>query len=167
MAKKSKGFNELLRLKQYEANSDAALEKLEKRVQANAASLNIAGMVKNPAGQEKMSDVLEAFVEPYLDDAETFEAQQKLFTIAIVAWNLALMPDDKRPAELKNFVQKLAGSNKQFAADTTAILEEFIERKQQFFANNKRYIIDFELQKMGKTHHLSVVSSMPDSSRPK
>jgi hypothetical protein len=43
--------------------------------------------------------------------------------------------------------------------DTTAILEELLERKSSSFANIRRYIIDFELRETRDDIHLSVVSS--------
>jgi hypothetical protein len=40
------------------------------------------------------------------------------------------------------------------------IIDELIVRKQTFFADNKRSIIDFQLQDMGQTFHLSVASAL-------
>ena len=46
----------------------------------------------------KMSDVLEEFVEPYLEFAETEEAYRKLLSVAVVAWNVALFPEKGQPS---------------------------------------------------------------------
>ena len=42
--------------------------------------------------KEKMSVVIESFVEPYLEMVEEDEAVKRLITLAIVAWNAALLP---------------------------------------------------------------------------
>ena len=44
--------------------------------------------------------------------------------------------------------------------DTKDIIDEMIVRKQQLFADNQRYIIDFQLQDSGKQFHLSVASTL-------
>ncbi|MGQ9872672.1 hypothetical protein [Leptodesmis sp.] len=44
-----------------------------------------AGMVTNPKGEVKMSEVLEEFVEPYLDFAQNRSQREKLFSIAVIA----------------------------------------------------------------------------------
>ena len=51
-----------------------------------------------PAGREKMSEVLEDFVEPYRDLADTDDAFRKLLNLGMLAWNAALMPEDQRRA---------------------------------------------------------------------
>ena len=55
-------------------------------------------VVYEPEGQEKMSAVLEDFVEPYRDMAETYDEFHNLLDLAMLAWNAALLPEDKRRA---------------------------------------------------------------------
>ncbi len=45
--------------------------------------------------------------------------------------------------------------------DALEIIDEMIARKQQFFADNQRLIMDFQLQDTGKSFHLSVASTLP------
>ena len=44
--------------------------------------------------------------------------------------------------------------------DARDIIDEMISRKQQLFADNQRYILDFQLQDSGKQFHLSVASTL-------
>src|SRR4051812_46828121 len=53
-------------------------------------------VVYEPAGREKMSEVLEDFIEPYRDMADGENALRKLLTLALLAWNAALLPEDRR-----------------------------------------------------------------------
>src|SRR5215213_7701798 len=43
-------------------------------------------------GEEKMSEVLVAFVEPYQAMADTYEGFQRLIALGAIAWNAALLP---------------------------------------------------------------------------
>ena len=43
-----------------------------------------------------MSDVLKDFIEPYKDMVDSDEAQRKLLTMAVLAWNAASSPTTGR-----------------------------------------------------------------------
>lgn len=157
MARKSKGFGELLR---EESSPQRGMEKLQKRVKAESDWGKTVEIVSNLEGHEKMSEVLEAFVEPYLYTTHTYEQQKVLLTIACFAWNLSLLPANQRSVELDRIIHSLTlGGDRQEEQETREILEEMMVRKQDFFADNKRYILDFELQRGNREHHLSVVST--------
>ena len=49
-----------------------------------------------PSGEEKMSEVLTDFVEPYLEFADTDEAHRKLLTLAVMAWNASFLPEKEQ-----------------------------------------------------------------------
>lgn len=62
---------------------------------------------------------------------------------------------------IDKFIQQGLKRNDQLAQqDTQEILDELIARKQALFPDNKRYIVEFELQDTGKTFHLSVASTL-------
>jgi hypothetical protein len=161
MARKSKGFGELLNQQREEKLHREGLAKLQEKVQHGALGDKFVGMVTDPKGEVKMSEVLETFVEPYLDSAQNHRQREKLFGIAMVAWNLALMPQSDRPSLIDKMVEAGIKSNDLLAQQgTREIINEMIIRKQKFFASNKRCIIDFQLQDVGKQFHLSVASTV-------
>jgi hypothetical protein len=53
-------------------------------------------VVFEPGGEEKMSEVLTSFVEPYLEFADTREEFDKLIALAVGAWNATLLPEGAR-----------------------------------------------------------------------
>jgi hypothetical protein len=65
-----------------------------------------AKILVEPKGQEKMSAVLEAFVEPYLELADTENGQQVLFHLAVLAWNASLLPEEKRQAMMDDVLKE-------------------------------------------------------------
>lgn len=105
----------------------------------------------------KMSDVLEAFVEPYRELVDTKDAFYKLLTIAIVAWNAALLPAQKRMTHVENILQVLPESAR---SDGIEIVKELIERKERYFSENKRMILDCEVEETEKGYHLFVISTL-------
>jgi hypothetical protein len=118
-------------------------------------------VVYEPAGREKMSEVLEDFVEPYRDLADTEDAFRKLLNLAVLAWNAALLPEGQRRAMIEETLE--AGLSRASAADRAqarAFLKTLVRRKDEHFAANRRAIISFELTDTGDGYHLTVASTL-------
>jgi hypothetical protein len=160
MAKKSKGFRELLNQPLTEKDIQKGLTKLHQKLQQGALGQQITDVVINPQGEIKMSDVLEAFAEPYLEFATNHNQREKLFSVAIIAWNAAIMPEQDRQLIIEKTLEQGLKGDAQSQQDARDIIDEMISRKQQLFADNQRYILDFQLQDSGKQFHLSVASTL-------
>ncbi|MBI4785014.1 MAG: hypothetical protein HY785_27480 [Oscillatoriophycideae cyanobacterium NC_groundwater_1537_Pr4_S-0.65um_50_18] len=159
MAKKSKGFSELLYQQQQAKTQEESMNKLAQRVQKGWKG-KIAGVEKNPKGEAKMSEVLQAFVEPHLEFAHNLEQRRKMFSIALLAWNLALLPEEEQQKQMQEIIDQMClGKDRQAQQDIREVLEELTNRKRRSFADYRRYIIDFELQETAQDFHLSVISS--------
>ncbi len=161
MAKKSKGFGELLKQQQTNKTSDEAFTEFQQKVKKGVFANKISDIVTNPLGEVKMSDVLEEFVDPYLPAMKNHSQREKLFTMAAIAWNAAIMPEQERQSMLEQTIEQSFAGNPLAQMDALNIIGEMVDRKQQFFADNKRLIMDFQLQDMGETFHLSVASTLP------
>ena len=103
----------------------------------------------------KMSDVLEDFVEPYMQFAETKEAYQKLLTTAVVAWNVMLFPEEERSSMLDELLGTLPEDVRNVGRQS---IEELMVRKERFFSQYRRMIIDFEVRDTGNKWRLAVIS---------
>ncbi len=57
-------------------------------------------------GIEKMSKVLEEFVEPYMDMATDEQGYRTVLTLGMLAWNAALLPASGRISGLDDFFRK-------------------------------------------------------------
>lgn len=113
-----------------------------------------------PEGQVKMSEVLKAFVEPYLELADTERALRVLFQVAMVAWNAALLPEEEREALLDETIARgFAQASEDAQAGMRAILGKMVERKLAWFDENRRFIVSVEVKRTGETDHVSVVST--------
>lgn len=108
-----------------------------------------------------MSEVLEAFVEPYLDVVDSHTAREKLFMTAVAAWNLALMPAKQRSTLIKELIAASVDKNDRLTQqDMREILNEMVARKLDLFPDNKRFIVNFQLQETKGKFHLSVASTL-------
>lgn len=122
------------------------------------AGLGPHKVMRNPPGMVKMSEVLRDFLEPYWHIPDTEEAMRKLITTALVAWNTALLPQEEHAGRLEEVATALP---EEVRADFYAIVEEMIERKNKYFAEYDRLIMDYELVDRGNNYHITVMSWMP------
>jgi hypothetical protein len=117
-----------------------------------------------PRGEQRMSEVLEAFVEPYLGLASTDNGQRVLLQIASLAWNAAILPEDERQALLDQVAERsLPGFEGQAREELQDLLMNMIARKLALFDKNKRFILSVELTS-AEGGYLSVISSAADPS---
>ena len=104
----------------------------------------------------KMSEVLEAFIAPYIEFAETEESFEKLVTIAVIAWNTSLLP---RSAQTKAINDLLTSLPPETQADARSILKDLMQQKREYFGKIRRAIIDFEVTDTRDGFHLTVAST--------
>ncbi len=139
------------------------MQELADTVRQGPLGEELIDIVKNPKGHVKMSDVLETFIEPYEEEELTLNQRQNLLGIVVIAWNLALLPKDKRKAALKEIIRELLkGEDPWFQRETREMIDEMVARKDQFFADNQRYIVNYQLQDLGTEFHLTVASTLPN-----
>ena len=147
------------------ASAKRVQQKKQKRLQKlkrkqGGSSFGSSRLYDGPLGLESMSDVLKSFIEPWIVMAQTDNAFEKLLTLAVAAWNAALLPEDKR----KPLFDDLASAGRIALADRASfysIIQEMIDRKQAYFGRNTRSIISFAVQNTNKGYSISVVSTLP------
>jgi hypothetical protein len=162
VAKKSKGFKQLLYQEQKQQSKNAVETKLAERFQQRWGSNHL--VVPSRESQAKLSEALETLVTPYLEATTSSDDSYGLFTMAVFAWNLALASEAKRAVELEKAVAIFAEQNSdpEYIEDTLAILNELIERKQDLFPQLQRHILDFDLKEDRRGGFFLSVVSTPD-----
>lgn len=164
MAKKSREFSELVRQQKWEKASNKSFEKLQKTVKQDFGE--DVQMVRNMEGIAKMSEVLKDFIRPYANIPQNKKELQHLLETAVTAWDLALIPEVERETKLDQiFVSMLKKAKKKIdkedLATSRALIEDFIDRKLKYFADEQRQVIDFQVEYLGRgSYHLSVASAM-------
>lgn len=107
-------------------------------------------------GGIKMSEVIEDFIEPYMELGDTAANLRKLLSLAGMAWNVALFPMEQRAEALDD---ALTAIDPEMRTGVRAFVEEMIKRKDQHFSEIKRAVLDFDVQMNKDGFYLSVASS--------
>jgi hypothetical protein len=114
-------------------------------------------VIYQPQGKAKMSQVIIDYIEPYLDSVDTYIEYDNLVGFAVLVWNIALLPQN----EQKKFISEILGNFSQTdALKLKPILEELLRRKKNHFADNKRFIVEYDLTESNDGFHLFVVSTL-------
>ncbi|MDR3619381.1 MAG: hypothetical protein P4L85_08530 [Paludisphaera borealis] len=118
----------------------------------------------NEFGMLKLSVVLKHFVAPYLDQLADGEEMESFYQLASIAWNLALHPElDVHSMAwdlLTPEIERGSLSLKE-AQSATKTIEDMAQRKNDFFENDRRSILDLEVTPLGgKDFYLRVVSGL-------
>jgi hypothetical protein len=110
-----------------------------------------------PPDTEKMSEVLLDFIRPYENTWQTEEQLQKLLVVAIVAWNAAVAGGSQGEELIRSTMATLPPDAQE---DFLTIIVALVERKQRFFADNTRLIINYQLTMNPDGPHLLVASTL-------
>jgi len=111
---------------------------------------------------EKMSEVLERFIEPYMTGSAAPETEldlRKLLTVAVLAWDIANLSPDQQKAQIDQIIRE--GVSHKSDADQRlfrTLVEDMIDRKNTHFSTINRTIISFDVRFTGHGYDLTVVS---------
>lgn len=163
MARKSSSFKELLAEKRAVQDKFKMAERIKQQVQSGDYGEQVKDVIIDPEGHEKMSDVLDEFIEPYLATVNNISDYKTLLMMGTIAWNASVVPEDKLEIVLKSMTNELlANSPVDTWEDTLSIINKLVARKKKHFASIKRYVVDYTVRDTGRDYHLSVVSSLID-----
>jgi hypothetical protein len=136
---------------------------LLKRVRASQHFHNTQVLV-NPAGTEKMSEVILRFAEPLKD--EDGMVPKALLEIAIIIWNASFMPQEMQRKALEDVVNVIPKENLEARHEMFSMVNMLLERKQRYFSQNKRLIMDYHITESAHSIYLDVMSTVPEGYNP-
>jgi hypothetical protein len=131
----------------------------------------------------KLSEALIDICAPYDDDLPLDE-YKKLIGMAVLAWNIASQPKDRRTEDLLELVSSIPELKEELETDisqfmvnkdpqaeppTSIVMLQFVgmlvQRKDELYPNDDRLVMDFKLTVTPTDRHLSVSSIIPAGSR--
>lgn len=142
----------------------AAYDRFKKQVESNLKDKKRI-LAPKPKGMPKMSEVLQAFIDPYVDDRDTYEERKEFLDIAVLAWNLAVSPPEAQQEFFKEAFgpQQTAPFDKREISDLKLLqnfIQELIEWKLEAFPDDTRLIEEFQLTEHELGFHLSVAYTL-------
>ena len=121
--------------------------------------LKDAQIVVHSGDIEKMSDVILRFAEPLLRSPHGV-ISKNVIRFAIAVWNVSLLPKDEQSEALKPIVTMLPEDDQDARYELLAAIGMLLARKQRYFANNTRVILDYQITESPDTLHLDVISTV-------
>lgn len=144
---------------------DPKLEEFRKKLQTDDR-FKEQKVIISSGRENKLSEVLERFIEPYRHLGVNLAQYQRLITIATVAWNAALLQEDERQSMLNEACKAaLPSGNDNAVKDFHAMMKDLVTRKERYFSSDERLIIDSEVEETENGYHLSVASTLIARSR--
>lgn len=119
------------------------LQKAKKRrAKKGRLSASAPATFKSP-GPLKMSEVISHLAEPIVDEfAHSSEDLERIISLTIAAWNLALFPEELQETEFAKLAKKTFGRDREAAFAFRWICDTIAERKQRFYPHLKHFIVD-------------------------
>ena len=149
---------------------DSGFQNLLKRSRARNSPLKDAAIVENPPGLRKASEMILDFADPFMEAINdpgfpdlNDNVHKNAIAFAIMAWNTAMVPVGEEASTKKKAISAflIAGDGKEFEDFLSAWFDRLVERKKKKFANDKRFMVDYEWTGSGNTLRLNVMSAFP------
>jgi hypothetical protein len=84
-----------------------------------------------------------------------------MLTLAVAAWNVTLLPEDQQEEQIDSLIEKgMPGLSRDDKKAARSLIQSMIDWKQAQFADNKRFIMSFELTETQEGYHLAVASTL-------
>ena len=122
----------------------------------------------------KLSAALLELCEPFEPEKLSTKEFENLIALAAVAWNIAVLPKEDRIEKLTAFIDEMptmrqeleaemgkhsSDSNPAPAITTIHFIGAMIQRKDELFPEDNRFILDFNVTDSPEGPHLSVSSA--------
>ena len=118
-------------------------------------------IIVEPKGAERMSEVILHFAEPFLEECKDEETEKKVIGLAILIWNVSLLPKEKQDQSIQKICSGTSPSNDADGFATALhYVNMLLERKKKYFPDNKRAIRNYQISGFGKNRRLDVASML-------
>ncbi len=115
-------------------------------------------------GAGKLSAVIMDFARPLIENVDDDQFETAI-TLAILCWNVALLPEDDQGRELGVLRTKMAKDKPAWwVRDLETWTRWLVDRKKKLFGHDRRMVVNYTITDEGDDFHLYVASTrVPDS----
>ena len=111
------------------------------------AALGVKSEIPTPEGEARMSAVILQLAEPLLKEhAKTPQRAEAIIMLTIAGWNKSMFPPDKQPLIEKDLIDAFVPreGNAEVVGAAVQIMDLVSERRQKFFPDLRKIIVDYE-----------------------
>lgn len=116
-------------------------------------------------GLPRISDRVMALAQPVIDAASSLFGPETAITLAVIAWNLSLLPEDERRQEIRQ-ARKQFGGGPDAQVTFSGVLRTLTEAKLKLFPDDLRTVVDFDLVQTSEGFHFNVAAGIPKEALP-
>lgn len=107
----------------------------------------------------KLSEVVLEFAEPLTNAVEGTEDEEKAINMSILFWNASLLPNHEALDAMKPALDDIAKGDQTLKSEFHSMFSMMYDRKQKHYATDRRYIVDYSLEKNREGYYLQVAST--------
>jgi hypothetical protein len=123
----------------------------------NKPDYNTDDIVLNDSTGNKVSDILLDYASPFIAGLKDEELRRMLIIVAM-AWNISLLPKEKRGEHIAAILKDSKEVNSQSYEKGIELINYMVKRKDDLYAACNYYIQDYELKIIDGDPYLAVVS---------
>lgn len=113
----------------------------------------------------KLSEIILELGKEWLDQANNKIEMENIITFTCTAWNIAvILPPEEHEAEITRFIKAM--KLKKIGNDVREIIRLIIDKKNRYYPDLNRPIVNYEFIGSGEDFHLNVASVLPQSEAP-
>lgn len=86
-----------------------------------------------------IAESMELYVQPLLEGCDgSLEQVERAYSIALLCWNLAVLPEDAREESIASMQSTLGMDHEEFENFRAAVVEPMIKRHRELFPNRSK-----------------------------
>ncbi len=108
----------------------------------------------NPNGR-KISDVISEMIQPLMEEAKTFDEEQNIVGLGVMAWNLGVIKKNNGEKEMR---KTLKGFSMTIPKQIKNLLLDYSEIKCENYSEYNELIVDYEFTRLNANQNNLTVS---------
>jgi hypothetical protein len=108
--------------------------------------------------QEKISNALAILLDSEVEEGSTLLEYRAALNFIVIAWNVSLMPADRRTEEIQRLFVFPPGCDDRVKREAITHIERLIAKKQDLFPHDKRFVVSWEVRFQGNNFHITAAA---------
>jgi hypothetical protein len=89
-----------------------------------------------------------------------------MIRFAILVWNASVLPKEAQDQAFKDINKIIPNDDREARQEMLMVISMLLERKEKYFSDNKRFIVDYNIRESSRRIHLDIASTLPEGYNP-